>query len=95
MELADKVTQKELNEIIVARELDAERVGATVDPKRRAREYTRKRYRGVMYYAETKNMKQAEGRLLASCKGADTCAANVQRKSNAKPKAGYVYVIVD
>ena len=94
VELADKkVTLRELKEM--SRELDDERVGATVDPKRRAGEYTRKGYRGVMYYAETQNMKQAEGSLLASCQGAGACPANVQQKSNVQEKPGYVYVIVD
>ena len=65
------------------------RAGATNDPKRRKNEYEQKGYTGIMYYAQTENMKEDEDRLLAVC----PCMKNEQRKSNAKRASGYVYVI--
>ncbi len=87
-----EVTQAQLQ--IKAQLPNAPRVGATKDPQRRAGEYGREGYTGTMFYARTENMKQAENRLLQDCTYAKTCAANAQKKSNAQPEPGYVYVLV-
>ncbi len=85
---AQEVTQAQLHRKKILP--NAPRVGSTKDPQRRAGKYGQEGYTGTMFYARTKNMKQAENRLLQDC----TCAANAQKKSNAKPGPGYVYVIV-
>lgn len=69
------------------------RVGSTVDPERRRKEYVREGYTGEMQYAKTTDMRRAEDRLLSTCKGNNSCPANVQRQSNQKHKEGYVYTI--
>ena len=66
-------------------------VGATIDPERRRGEHERERYNGKMYCAPTQNMELAENKLLEVC----PCYANRQRRSNASPAPGYVYIIVN
>ena len=65
------------------------RCGATIDPKRRNNEYAREGYRGTMYYAETKNMRTAENRLLHNF----DFEYNKQKNSNVAEDRGYVYII--
>ncbi len=85
--VTEKVTQEQLKQ--KAQEANAIRVGSTVDPKRRATQYSSEGYSGKMFIAETQNMKQAEDRLLQIC----ACRQNVQKSSNADPDPGYVYVL--
>ena len=82
------ITQRELFE--KHQEPGIIRVGATNNPERRKNEYRRKRFIGTMYFAYTRNMKRLENRLLDDC---NDCRHNHQRKSNAKEKEGFVYVI--
>ena len=77
-----------------ARQTNDERVGATIDIERRRKEYERAGYTGTMFYFNTENMKRAENILLGECKCSGACARNVQKKSNAQPSQGYVYVII-
>ena len=81
-----EVTQAELNEIV--QENNSIRVGSTIDPERRANEYERDGYSGIMYIAKTTNMQYAEDKLLEykplHC---------IQSTSNAANEPGYVYVI--
>ena len=65
------------------------RVGATDDPNRRANEHEREGYSGQMYYFKTENMRKAEDKLLEQAPGIH----NVQQRSNAEDKPGYVYAI--
>ena len=65
-------------------------VGVTTVPDTRISTYQSQGYIGTMYVAKTKNMKQAENRLLEACQ---TCQLNVQRSSNVRAEDGYVYVI--
>jgi len=81
-------TQKEIKLHISGGQI--ERVGATIDPNRRCKEYERKGYRGTMYYAPTTNMKKAENSLLNAC---ETCSQNIQKASNVDEEPGYVYAI--
>ena len=64
--------------------------GITIDPKRRRGEHEREGYNGIMYCASTQNMELAENKLLKVC----PCYRNRQRRSNASPTQGYVYIIV-
>lgn len=74
------------------------RVGGTVDPERRCKEYIRKYkkkrlygYRGTMFYAYTNNIKKGENRLFEAC--GQGCYENIQRTSNLKEIPGYIYAI--
>ena len=67
------------------------RVGATKNPNARISAYQSQGYAGTAYVAETRNMKQAEGRLLRACQS--SCDCNIQRSSNAPSQPGYVYGI--
>ena len=75
-------------------EVRVRRVGATVNKEgalqSRIYYYKYKGYTGTLYLAKTTNMKVAENRLLNYCK---KCDLNIQKRSNAQPKPGYVYVI--
>ena len=64
------------------------RVGATEDPSQRAGQYAREGYSGEMYQSKTQNMRKAEDRLLQQAG-----THNVQQKSNAPDKPGYVYAL--
>ena len=86
-----EVTQKELHEIVGER--GAIRVGATVDPDRRANGYESDGYAGTMYVAKTENMMKAEDRLLKEARKTGGGRHNVQDLSNAAEDPGYVYVI--
>ena len=77
-----------------AKQVNDERVGATIDIERRRGEYERKGYGGTMYYFKTANMKNAENILLNECKSSGACQRNVQKTSNAAASEGYVYVII-
>lgn len=68
------------------------RVGATVNPKNRKKQYRSQGYTGTFYYAEVQNMKMAEQELLR-CIDTRTCPCNVDRDSKAPDSPGYVYVI--
>ena len=68
------------------------RVGATVNPENRRKQYRSDGYTGTFYYASVQNMKVEEQKLL-SCVDSGTCPHNVARNSNAQEKPGYVYVI--
>ena len=83
-----KVTQKVIYERV--KEPGVICAGSTIDLEHHKAEYEREGYEGTMYYTETKNMKKAEGKLLASC--AD-CGHNIQLSSNAEEKPGYIYII--
>ena len=65
------------------------RVGATENPQQRADQYAREGYSGQMYQFRTQNMHRAEDRLLQQAAGTH----NVQERSNAPDKPGYVYAI--
>ena len=80
-------TFKELHQI--AAQSGVIRVGATNDPNRRANQYEREGYSGQMYYFKTENMRKAEDKLLEQAAGIH----NVQQRSNAENKPGYVYAI--
>ncbi len=82
-----KVTQEQL--FTIAQEKYAVYGGSTDDPERRAREHSREGYSGKMFYADTKNMMQAEDRLLRT----GNFRYNIQGSSNADQSPGYVYVI--
>ena len=70
------------------------RVGATIDPNRRAREYAKKYTKNAtMYYAETSKMKSIENQLLTTCSRRGGCWLNVQKSSNVPDDKGYVYAI--
>ena len=62
--------------------------------ERRKGEREREGYSGVMWYANTDNMKKTENKLLCTCKSGQVCEKNNHRKSNAKEAKGYVYVIL-
>ena len=64
------------------------RVGATENPQQRADQYAREGYSGQMYQFRTQNMRKAEDRLLQQAG-----THNVQERSNAPDKPGYVYAI--
>lgn len=68
------------------------RVGATVNPKNRKKQYRSQGYTGTFYYAEVPNMKEAEQKLLR-CTDTHTCPRNVDRVSKAPDTPGYVYCI--
>lgn len=68
------------------------RVGATVNPENRRKQYRSEGYTGTFYYASVQNMKVAEQKLL-SCIDGGTCPGNVAGTSNAPAEPGYVYVI--
>jgi hypothetical protein len=74
-----------------AKQVNNERVGATIDIERRRSEYG---YNGTMYYFKTANMKNAENILLNECKSSGVCPGNVHKVSNVAESAGYVYVII-
>ena len=86
-QLEGPLTQSELHEII--QEYGAIRTGATVDVDRRRDEYEEDGYSGTMFFAETRNMKFAEDRLLEI----RVPRYNEQTLSNAQEEEGYVYVI--
>ena len=64
------------------------RVGATEDPKQRAGQYASQGYSGEMYQFKTQNMRKAEDKLLQQAG-----THNVQQRSNAPDKSGYVYAL--
>ena len=64
------------------------RVGATENPGERAQQYAREGYSGQMYQSRTQNMRKAEDRLLQQ-----GGTHNVQERSNAPDKPGYVYAL--
>ena len=68
------------------------RVGATVNPKNRKKQYRSKGYTGTFYYASVQNMKVAEQKLLR-CTDTHTCPCNVDSDSKAPERPGYVYCI--
>ena len=76
-----------------AKQVNSERVGATIDIERRRSEY-QSSYSGIMYYFKTANMNHAENILLNECTCSGVCPGNVQKKSNAPASGGYVYVII-
>ena len=75
-----------LNEI--AQKRGAIRFGSTIDPHRRANEYERQNYSGVMFYSPVSNMKIGENYLLRY-----GGRHNVHRRSGARQMPGYVYAI--
>ena len=94
----EEKTQQDLLEIIAEGRrrvrVKVRRVGATVNKegalKSRISKYKYKGYTGTLYLAKTRNMKKAENRLLEYCM---ECHLNIQKRSNAQPKPGYVYII--
>lgn len=86
MQLENKVSLKKLYQIVL--QTDAIRCGSTNDPKRRKNEYSE--FEGIMYYAQSKDMRRNENTLL----GLKNWPENVHRQSNSKNTEGYVYVIV-
>ena len=64
--------------------------GITKDPESRRRKHEKEGYNGIMYCASTQNMELAENKLLKVC----PCYGNKQRRSNASPDPGCVYIIV-
>lgn len=84
-------SQNELFEIVA--EWGAIRVGSTGEPSVRAATYTRDKYGGTMYYAETRNMRLAEDRLLKAAFESGGGRHNQHTLSNASEEPGYVYVI--
>ena len=81
------ITQQELHEII--NEHGSIRCGATTRLEERSGEYENMGYTGIMYYAETQNMRLAEDKLLSI----RVPRYNIQDISNAQEDDGYVYVI--
>jgi hypothetical protein len=77
----------ELQKIVA--EKSVARVGATENPQQRADQYAREGYSGQMYQFRTQNMQRAEDRLLQQGGGTH----NVQERSNAPDKPGYVYAL--
>ena len=65
------------------------RVGATENPQQRADQYASEGFSGQMYEFKTQNMRKAEDRLLQQSAGTH----NVQERSNAPDKPGYVYAL--
>jgi hypothetical protein len=82
-----KTTQSEIQNL--QNQKGSIRVGSTIDPEQRAKQYYSQGYRGTMYYAETNNMQKKEDKLLEN-KGIH----NVHSKSNVSESEGYVYVIM-
>jgi len=82
------VTQEQLNKIIADGKFIV-RVGATINPEKRADDYERDGYTGVMYVAFTKNMMKAGDKLLRNGYG----IYNRQGLSNAPEAPGYIYAI--
>lgn len=80
------VTQSQLHEL--AQENYSIRAGGTINPERRANDYEREGYSGVMYAARTDNVQYAEDRLLEH-----NLRHNVHEQSNLPPVEGFVYVI--
>lgn len=76
----------------LARQPRNQRVGATVNPENRRKQYRSEGYTGTFYYAQVRNMKAAE-QMLLSCVGTGNCPRNVQSGSNAPEGPGYVYAI--
>ena len=72
----------------IAQERGVIRFGSTIDPRRRAYQYERQSYSGVMFYTFVYNMKRAEDYLLQY-----GGRHNVHRKSGARQRPGYVYLI--
>ena len=77
-----------LNEI--AQTKGAIRFGSTNNPRRRAYEYERESYSGAMFCSPVCNMKLAENYLL---RYGHRGRHNVYRRSGARQKPGFVYVI--
>lgn len=73
----------------IAGQRGAIRVGATEHPQDRASQYQSEGYSGVMYHFKTENMRKAENRLLQQT----GTQHNVQQRSNAEDRPGYVYAI--
>ena len=77
------------------------RVGATVNPKNRKKQYRSKGYTGTFYYASVQNMKVAEQKLLR-CTDTHTCPCNVDSDSKAPatafsdemPQILYIYIYI-
>ena len=87
------VNNCQLEKIIVTESVI--RVGATKRPiQERAQEYERDGFSGIMFYADTTNMKYAENRLLELAKRHENTARhNEHHYSNVGEENGYVYVI--
>ena len=73
----------------LSQERGAIRAGATVDPRQRSYGYQAEGYSGTLFYAEVSDMQREENRLLERRQ----YLHNVQSRSNAQAKPGYVYVI--
>jgi hypothetical protein len=69
------------------------RIGATVDPERRAREYELEGFSGIMRVQNVSNMRNAEDNLLRKAKEVGAGRHNRQSISNMPEAPGYVYVI--
>lgn len=70
-----------------AHKTNAIRHGVTTDPARRAKQYSQINFDGTMHYAKTSNMKARENEFLKNFPTKN----NVQKKSNAPAKPGYIY----
>ena len=80
------VSQAKLHKI--AEQKGSIRAGSTIDPVRRAGEYSRDGYAGKMYASRTKNMMKAEDKILAH-----SLRHNDQGRSNAQGGSGHIYVL--
>ena len=86
------VNNCQLEKIIVTESVI--RVGATKRPiQERAQEYERDGFSGIMFYADTTNMKYAENRLLKLAKEKGAAIHNEHKKSNVGEEEGFVYII--
>jgi len=66
-------------------------VGATENPTATYTSYQYKGYSGIMFVAETKNMKASEDKLLSICQ---ECYYTIDHKtSSAEEAEGFVYLI--
>ncbi len=87
MECLQVATQEQLLQI--AQESHVIYAGATINPWRRADDHSSDGFTGTMFFAETRNMMQAEDRLLR----VRNYRHNTHQQSNADPSPGYIYVI--
>ncbi len=87
-----KTTQSNINKMTSSG--GAKRVGFTVNPTRRASEYSRSGINGTMYVASTDNGRKSENRLLSNQFSSSSNHKNVQARSNISDgKSGFVYAI--
>lgn len=75
------------------------RVGATIDPLARARQYERdgangRLFVGTMLYCAAANTRAAEERLIAIARRCGGAPLNIQDTSNYHEGPGYVYVVL-